>query len=116
MSRIQVRRGTTTEWADANPVLYEGEFGLETNTNKLKMGDGQTAWNSLGYLSLNWETLAGKPDYVAAGATKADARAAIDAAALDGNGYIPLEQWGPQVVDGGTATVTTATVIDGGTA
>ena len=48
--RIQIRRDTSTNWSNANPVLAEGELGLETDTNRLKAGDGTTAWNSLSYL------------------------------------------------------------------
>lgn len=116
MSRIQIRRGTSVEWSDANPVLFEGEFGLETNTNKIKLGDGVTAWDSLGYVSLDWLTLQNKPVVIAAGATKAAARAAIDAASLDANGYIPLSEWGAQVVDGGGADATPVETLDGGSA
>lgn len=45
----KVRRGTAAQWTTANPVLASGEFGLETDTKKLKIGDGTTAWTSLGY-------------------------------------------------------------------
>ena len=45
----QVRRDTAANWATANPTLLQGEFGLETNTQRVKIGDGTTAWNSLGY-------------------------------------------------------------------
>ena len=41
---IQLRRGTSTEWSSANPVLFQGEIGLETDTRKFKVGDGTTAW------------------------------------------------------------------------
>ena len=46
---IQLRRGTSTDWSNANPVLFQGEIGLETNTRKFKVGDGTTAWNLLPY-------------------------------------------------------------------
>lgn len=46
---IQFRRGTAAEWAAANPVLLEGELGLETDTAFYKIGDGVTAYNSLEY-------------------------------------------------------------------
>lgn len=49
MSRIQVRRGTSTQWTTSNPVLAQGEPGYETNTGKFKIGNGSTAWNSLAY-------------------------------------------------------------------
>jgi hypothetical protein len=48
-TRMQQRRGTSTQWTAANPTLAAGEIGLETNTGKSKIGDGQTAWNSLVY-------------------------------------------------------------------
>jgi hypothetical protein len=48
--RIQIRRDSSQNWSINNPVLLQGEFGLETNTNCLKVGDGQTEWNSLPYL------------------------------------------------------------------
>lgn len=48
--RIQIRRDTSERWASNNPVLLEGEFGYETDTDCLKIGDGQTEWNSLDYL------------------------------------------------------------------
>ena len=47
---IQLRRDTATNWTSANPVLAQGELGVETDTDKIKVGDGSTAWTSLGYL------------------------------------------------------------------
>jgi hypothetical protein len=47
--QIQFRRGTASEWTSANPTLAVGEMGLETDTDLFKIGDGTTAWNSLGY-------------------------------------------------------------------
>ena len=49
-SIIQIRRDTSANWTSANPVLAQGELGVETNTSKIKIGDGSTAWSSLGYL------------------------------------------------------------------
>lgn len=50
---IQFRRDTSANWASSNPVLAQGELGLETNTTKYKIGDGTTAWNSLPYGALS---------------------------------------------------------------
>ncbi len=47
---IQIRRDTSANWTSANPVMAQGELGIETNTNKVKAGDGSTAWSSLTYL------------------------------------------------------------------
>jgi hypothetical protein len=51
VTQIQVRRGTASQWTSANPTLAAGEFGFETDTNKLKCGNGTTAWNSLTYIN-----------------------------------------------------------------
>jgi len=48
-NKIQLRRDTAINWTAINPILTDGEPGLETNTNKVKYGDGVTAWNSLPY-------------------------------------------------------------------
>jgi hypothetical protein len=48
--RIQIRRDSSINWEINNPVLLQGEFGLETDTDFLKVGDGQTEWNSLPYI------------------------------------------------------------------
>ncbi len=48
---IQQRRDTAANWTAANPVLANGEFGYETDTGKLKVGDGATAWNALPYFT-----------------------------------------------------------------
>lgn len=51
VTQIQVRRGTASQWTSSNPTLSAGEFGFETDTNKLKCGNGSTAWNSLAYIN-----------------------------------------------------------------
>ena len=48
-TKLQIRRDTAANWTSANPTLSAGEFGFETDTYKLKIGDGSTAWNSLNY-------------------------------------------------------------------
>ena len=49
VTQIQVRRGTAAQWTSANPTLASGEWGFETDTNKVKIGNGSTAWASLAY-------------------------------------------------------------------
>jgi len=51
-SIIQIRRDTASDWTSANPTLAQGELALETDTLKLKAGDGTTAWTSLAYYTL----------------------------------------------------------------
>lgn len=92
MTQIQIRRGSSTEWTTVNPVLAEGEWGMETDTLKVKIGNGSTVWTSLAYMSVGWAQITGKPAVIAAGATAADARSAISAASLDANGKVPVSE------------------------
>jgi hypothetical protein len=48
-TQIQLRRDTAANWTSTNPTMAQGEAGYETDTGKLKVGDGTTAWNSLVY-------------------------------------------------------------------
>ena len=50
--QIQLRRDTAANWTTNDPTLAAGEFAIETDTDKYKIGDGSTAWTSLGYSSL----------------------------------------------------------------
>ena len=56
--RIQIRRDTKARWADLNPILAAGEMGFEIENNRLKIGNGITAWNSLPYVTeTDWSTI-----------------------------------------------------------
>lgn len=56
--RMEQRNDTAANWTAANPVMLAGEFGYETDTNKMKLGDGTTAWNGLDYISVTVADLA----------------------------------------------------------
>ena len=47
--KMAQRRDTAANWTSANPTLLAGEIGIESDTNKIKIGDGSTAWASLTY-------------------------------------------------------------------
>ena len=49
LTHLIQRYNTAASWADANPILLQGELGIESDTSKVKLGDGVTAWNSLDY-------------------------------------------------------------------
>jgi hypothetical protein len=49
-TRIQVRRGTTSQWNTANPTLEEGEIGYNSTLGQIKIGDGDTVWGDLDYV------------------------------------------------------------------
>jgi len=49
-TRIQVRRGTNTQWNTTDPILNIGEFGYSTTDSQFKIGDGTTIWSELDYV------------------------------------------------------------------
>jgi hypothetical protein len=61
---LQLRGDTAANWTSVNPTLLANELGRETDTGKIKIGDGSTAWTSLAYQA--WATL---PLAVASGGT-----------------------------------------------
>ena len=48
-TKIIIRNDTAEVWKTKNSILSKGEFGVENDTNKFKIGDGSTAWNDLAY-------------------------------------------------------------------
>lgn len=46
---IQMRRGNAAQWTSVNPVLAQGEIGVELDTHKWKVGDGAATWSALPY-------------------------------------------------------------------
>jgi hypothetical protein len=46
-NRIQLRRDTTANWENTDPVLADGEPGLDIVTNEIRIGDGSTSWTGL---------------------------------------------------------------------
>lgn len=49
--KFQLRRGTAAQWNAANPILAQGEPGVNLTTGELKIGDGVTRWNVLEAIS-----------------------------------------------------------------
>jgi hypothetical protein len=58
MPTMQQKRGTSSRWTSTNPILLAGEIGVETDTNKLKIGDGTTSWNNLDYVGVDVANIA----------------------------------------------------------
>lgn len=48
-TRMLQRYGLASRWTAINPILEVGEFGFETDTQKFKLGDGETTWLNLPY-------------------------------------------------------------------
>ena len=55
-TKIQLRRDTSANWQGTNPVLAQGEPGVELDTHKMKIGDGSTSWNDLAYAAGGGDT------------------------------------------------------------
>ena len=47
---FQLKRGSSDRWEELNLVLAAGEPGFEIDTNRLKIGNGETPWNELPYI------------------------------------------------------------------
>jgi hypothetical protein len=48
-NKIQLRRDSAANWQSTNPTLAQGEVGIDLTSNKIKIGNGTTAWNGLPY-------------------------------------------------------------------
>lgn len=48
---LQIRNDDAQDWITRNPVLAEGEYGLENGTFLIKIGDGIRDWTHLPYLN-----------------------------------------------------------------
>jgi hypothetical protein len=49
MKTLQHKRGTAAILTANNPTIAAGEIVVETDTGRIKIGDGSTAWSSLAY-------------------------------------------------------------------
>jgi len=47
--KLQLRRATALQWSTTNPLLSEGELGLELDTGRFKVGNGTQLWSALVY-------------------------------------------------------------------
>lgn len=56
LGQVQFRRDTAANWTSNNPVLLSGEMGIETDTQKFKLGNGTSNWNSLAYGGIKGDT------------------------------------------------------------
>ena len=49
-TQIKLRRDTAANWTLEDPILAQGEPGFETDTSKLKIGNGTSPWSTLDYI------------------------------------------------------------------
>jgi hypothetical protein len=76
-----MRRGTTSEWNSADPILNEGEIGYNSTLTSFKIGDGESLWSELDYYQAAADIT---PNEIGAIAST-EKNAADGVAGLDGN-------------------------------
>ena len=59
-ARISLRKGTTDQWAENDPVLFIGEPAWDLDKNQIKIGDGERKWSELPYI----ENLGGSDPWI----------------------------------------------------
>lgn len=101
-TRMQQRRGTSTDWTTANPVLAAGELGFESDSGYFKIGDGVNQWADLPYFESADVFTASLADYI----ELAEKGAANGVAELDANGNVPINQLG-NIIDGAPGVLDT---------
>lgn len=79
---VIVYHDTAANWALDTTVYGDNIFMYATDTGVMKKGDGENAYADLGSIGsvATWGAITNQPAVIAAGATKAAARTAIDAA------------------------------------
>jgi hypothetical protein len=101
--KIQLRRDIAANWTANNPLLLNGEVGIETDTLKFKVGNGTQRWNALSSYALK----PGEPNGVAT---------------LDNLGKVPLSQLPDQVsldaealqaIQNALSTISTTNIAEG---
>ena len=112
--QIQLRRGTASQWTAANTLLAQGEIGLETDTSKLKLGDGSTLWNSLSYFSAGSGVTAVTATSPVASSGGLTPVISMPAATTSVSGYLTSTDW--NTFNGkGSGTVTSVAALTLGT-
>ncbi len=106
--RIQMRRGTSTQWNTADPILNQGEIGYNTTLAQLKVGDGETVWSELTYLATESELNTSLAGYI-----EISEKGAVEGVAeLDANKNVLTQS--SVIFEGATTNSyqTTLTVVD----
>ena len=50
--RIMFQRGTKAEWENSKLILLDGELAIESDTSKIKIGDGKSKYIDLQYIEI----------------------------------------------------------------
>ena len=82
---IQVRRDSAADWTSNNPTPSAGQPCYEEDTGYMKIGDGATAYNSLGYFGVGKQTVWIPASAMIAATTSGPASAQAESATNDIN-------------------------------
>ena len=95
-----------SQWTSANPTLAAGEWGYETDTGKVKIGNGSTAWASLGYTGSGTVTSITAGTGLSGGTITTSGTIAIDStvATLTGSQTLTNKTLTTPVITQGTST------------
>lgn len=87
-TRIQLRRGTDSQWGAADPVLAPGEPGWDLTAQAMRVGDGVNTWTNLPPIGASEESwVFDVTDYGAVGDGSTDDTAAINTAMAAASAY-----------------------------
>jgi hypothetical protein len=116
IAQINMRKGTSAEWAAASPVvLLAGEPGWDTTLRGMKVGDGITEWAELPWIDSKNNPTVNRPNIL----HNADFRAPINQRGVSGTistGTYFYDRWirsnGTVTVNSGYLTMESGAVIE----
>jgi Major tropism determinant N-terminal domain len=92
VAQMQQRRGLASEWSTVNPILADGEIGIDKTNKCFKIGDGVTNWNNLKTSYLLKSLFQAKGDIIVGTGPRAAARLARGTTgqtlSIDGSGNL----------------------------
>jgi hypothetical protein len=94
VTKVQLRRDVAATWTSINPVLSSGEIGIETDTNKFKIGNGTSTWTSLSYFGggAAWGAITGTLT------DQTDLNSALSGKAASSHAHAPTDVTGTAVI------------------
>lgn len=104
---IQLRRDNESNWTGVNPVLAQGELGVDLDSFNIKIGNGVSSWNELPY-SMGGEIYAGTSF------STVSTDGAVMTGSVDSNGIsLGIPNWLTTAEGGGGAGSWTEATTDG---
>jgi len=101
LTDIQLRKGTVAQWTAANPIMKAGEPGVETDTGRIKVGDGVKTWSGLVYSdALSLAAAAAAAEMAATSVQQSAVGAPNGIAELDAGSQVPVAQLPAGQADG----------------